>query len=500
MTSPIATTSYGRVRGERVASGAVWRGIPYATADRFERPQPVSPWSGDQDATTPGPQAPQLASILDQMLGPTGLPQSEACLTLNVWAPPAGNVWAPPAGNVWAPPAGSRHRGHPVLVWIHGGAFTNGTGSAPWYEGAAFARAGCVLVTLNYRLGAFGFLSAPGLDPAAGNLGLLDQIAALRWVRDEIGAFGGDPHDVTVFGESAGGLSVISLLTSPLAEGLFHRAWAMSPSLTQLRPSERARAVAAEVIEHAGLAPADLAGLRALPTERLLAAQGAVLRNGDPFTAFAPTPDGTVVPDAGVVDSITGAWGERVPLVLGTTRDEMALFMAFDPHVQGLDDAGLERRAQRVFGERTPAALTAYRLALPGAPPSRLAAAIATDHTFRMPATQLAVTRSVASAPTWMYWFTWPTPVFGGVLGSCHGIDIPFAFHGLDGTGVELFTGTGAERVAVADALHGAIVAFARHGVPGWPAYQPHTRPVWRIDPEPELLHDPDPGLRALYE
>jgi para-nitrobenzyl esterase len=485
MDAPVVSTSYGRLRGASAPGGLVWRGIPYATAERFAPPRPVEAWAGERDATIPGAQAPQLPSILD-MLGPATLAQSEACLTLDVWTPPTPT---PAPG------------GHPVLVWIHGGAFTNGTGAAPWYDGTAFCRAGCVLVSINYRLGVLGFLAAPELGPTAGNLGLLDQIAALRWVRDEIAAFGGDPGNVTVFGESAGGTSVVSLLTSPLAENLFHRAWAMSPSLTQLRSAERAQAVATELLAAAGLGAGGGARLRDLPVERLLEAQGEILRSSDPFTAFAPTPDGAVLPAAGVTTAIGRCWGDAVPLVLGTTTDEMALFMAFDRKVQGLDDAGLERRARPLFGERTPAVLAAYRDALPGSPPSRIAAAIATDHTFRMPATRVAETRAVATgtSSTWMYSFAWPTPVFGGVLGACHGIDIPFAFHALDGPGVALFTGTGEDRVAIADAFHGAIVAFARDGAIDWPTYEPRRRAVQRFDTEPVVVADPDPALHALY-
>jgi para-nitrobenzyl esterase len=486
MAAPIASTSSGRLRGASAPGGLVWRGIPYATAARFEAPRPVEPWAGERDATTPGAQAPQLPSVLDQMLGPATLEQSEACLTLDVWTPPE----IAPGGD-------------PVLVWIHGGAFTNGTGAAPWYDGTAFCRAGCVLVSINYRLGAFGFLAVPELGNTAGNLGLLDQIAALRWVQGEIAAFGGDPGNVTVFGESAGGTSVVSLMTSPLAEGLFHRAWAMSPSLSQLRSAERARAVATDLVAAAGLGGGDAARLRDLPVEQLLEAQGEILRRRDPFTAFAPTPDGAVLPAAGLLAALEQSWGSSLPLVLGTTTDEMALFMAFDPQVQGLDDAGLERRAQPLFGERTPAILAAYRKALPGSPPSRIATAIATDHTFRMPATRVAEARSAATrtGDTWMYSFAWPTPVFGAILGSCHGLDIPFAFHALDGPGVALFTGTGDDRAAVADAFHGAIVAFARDGAAGWPAYELRRRAVRRFDSgtEPVVLDDPDPALHALY-
>jgi para-nitrobenzyl esterase len=474
-------TTAGRLRGAATPGGVAFKGIPFATAARFAPPGPIEPWEGTRDALACGPQAPQSPSILDHMFGEARLAQSEDCLSLNVWTPAVDD------------------RARPVLVWIHGGAFTNGTGAAPWYDGAAFVREGCVLVTCNYRLGALGFLAHPGLGRTAGNLGLLDQLAVLRWVHDEIRAFGGDPGNVTAFGESAGGCSVLALLASPLAEGLFHKAWAMSPSLSQLRSLDRARQVAADVAGAAGLAPDDGEGLRSLPVDALLDAQAAALSQHDPFTAFAPTPDGEVLADSDVPSASAAGWGAAVPLVLGATRDEMALFTAFDPAVQRLDRDGLLARLAGSFGDRANDALAAYVRAYPGATPATLASAIATDHAFRMPATRVAEVRSAAGAPTWLYSFTYATPAFGGLLGSCHALDVPFAFHTLDAPGVTMFTGDGPERTAVASAYHGAIAALARDDTVGWPQYDLAARPVYRFDAECELVKDPQPELHALY-
>jgi para-nitrobenzyl esterase len=478
----VVATSTGPVRGDQGPAGLVFRGIPFASAGRLAPPAPPAVWQSVYEATAFGPQSPQLPSFLDQMLGPAALASAEDCLTLNLWTPAADG------------------EARPVLVWIHGGAFTNGTGAAPWYDGTSFARDGCVLVTVNYRLGAFGFLHLHDAEGPTGNLGLLDQLAALRWVQENISAFGGDPGNVTVFGESAGGASVLAVLSSPLSEGLVRRAWAMSPSITQLRSRERAAEAAAEVLEALGLPVDDAHAVHRLPTEALLDAQRKVLARLDgAFTAFAPTPDGVVVPAAGVVDALGTGVARDIPLVLSTTRDEMALFTAFDPAVQSLDDAGLARRARPFFGERTSEAIDVYRAHRPGASVPWLAAAISTDVTFRGPATRLAEARASIGAPTWLAWFTWPTPVFGGVLGSCHGLDIPFVFDVLGAPGVGMFTGTGAERAAIATAFHGALTAFAHGDDPAWPAYDIERRAVWRIDNPCEVVDDPEPGLRALW-
>jgi para-nitrobenzyl esterase len=481
----IIGTATGRVRGTTGGDGvSVFKGIPYATAARLAPPQPAAGWPGVRDALEFGPQAPQIPGFLEQAFGLAGWPMSEDCLSLNVWSPAAGDAGAP----------------LPVLVWIHGGAFTNGTGAVPWYDGRAFARDGCVLVTVNYRLGALGFTHLGDLDgerfAGSGNLGLLDQVAALRWVKDNIAAFGGDPARVTIFGESAGGASVACLLTCPAASGLFTGAIAESAAFLQLRDRDEATSAAEKLL--AALERRDVAGLLDVPVEQLLAVQQSAFSGPELFTAFAPTPDGTVLPGP-VLDGLTTGAGADVPFVLGTNRDELYLFTALDGRAASLDAAGLAEVARRHATGDPDALVAAYTAARPGATPGQVATSIAGDDGFWRPALEVATGRAGLGAPTWLYRFDWCTPAFGGLLGACHGIEIPFVFDSLAVPSAEVFLGTGPEREAVAAAVHGAWVAFATTGDPGWPRYDAGARLTMRFDTASELVADLDGELRRCW-
>ena len=461
----------------------VFKGIPYAVAARLAPPQPAPGWTGVRDALEFGPQAPQVAGFLEQAFGLADWPMSEDCLALNVCTPAAGQ----PDARL------------PVLVWIHGGAFTNGTGAVPWYDGTAFARDGCVLVTINYRLGALGFTHLADLGgerfAGSGNLGLLDQVAALRWVHDGIAAFGGDPGRVTIFGESAGGASVASLLTCPAATGLFGAAIAESPAFLQLRTRDEATAAAERLLAALDVRPAALVEV---PLERLLAAQQSAFTGPELFAAFAPTPDGTVLP-APVIDGLTTGAASDVPFVLGTNRDELYLFTALDGRAAALDEAGLTAVAERHARGDAAALVATYTAARPGRTAGQLATSIAGDDGFWRPSLDVASARSALGAPTWLYRFDWPTPAFGGLLGACHGIEIPFAFHSLRVPSAEVFLGDGPEREAIADAIHGAWVDVARRGDPGWPRYDVDRRPTMRFDVTSEVVPDLDGELRRCW-
>jgi len=347
----ILETASGRVRGTTGDDGvAVFKGIPYGAAARFAPPRPVAAWTRVRDAVEFGPQAPQVPGFLEQAFGLADWPMSEDCLSLNVWTPAAGRPGA----------------GLPVLVWIHGGAFTNGTGAVPWYDGTAFARRGCVLVTINYRLGALGFTHLADLDgerfAGSGNLGLLDQVAALQWIHDSIVSFGGDPSQVTIFGESAGGASVASLLTCPAATGLFSGAIAESPAFLQLRTRDEATVAAEKYLAALDARPAELVDV---PLDRLLAAQQSAFAGPELFTAFAPTADGTVLP-APVIDRLAAGAGADVPFVLGTNRDELYLFTALDGRAASLDDDGLAVVAERHARGDAAALIATYTAVRPG--------------------------------------------------------------------------------------------------------------------------------------
>lgn len=474
-------TAEGRLRGTSGAGVHRFLGIPFATAARFQPPGPAPSWVGERDATVPGPQAPQLPSMLDRFLGTADLPVSEDCLALNVWTP--------------ATDGGRR----PVLVWIHGGAFTNGAGSSTWFDGTSFGvRGDCVVVTLSYRLGLLGYTHLADIAgerfTSSGNLGLLDQVEALRWVHRNISAFGGDPGNVTVFGESAGGSAVLSLLATPAAHGLIHRGIAQSASFTQLRSRDRASEAAWDVLAALELGAAEAERLLELPLDALLDAQRTILAQGPPgFTAFAPTPDGEVLP----ADVVAAATASPIPLLIGATRDEMHLFTFLDESYAALDREGVVGRARPMVGDRAEEVVAAYELARPGSTPGQLASSIASDHSFRLPAVRLADARAANGAATWRYSFTWASTAFGGVLGSCHGLDIPFAFHNLHQPQVEVFTGPGEDRDAVADAMHGAWTSFAVSGEPGW-AWK-GDRPTMVFDRTSTVVDDPEGDLLALW-
>jgi para-nitrobenzyl esterase len=470
----VVATTTGRTEGDITA----FKGIPYATAARWAPPRPAETWTGVRDAFEFGPQAPQTPGLLEAAFGLADWPMSEDCLSLNVWTPRADAD------------ADARR---PVLVFLHGGAFTNGTGAVPWYHGDAFARVGCVLVTLNYRLGALGYLHLADLDgerfAGSGNLGLLDQVAALDWVHANIAGFGGDPGNVTVFGESAGGASVLALLACPAAAGRFRRAIAQSPSILQLRTRVQATAAAEQVLARLGVGTGQLDRLLTVPVPALLDAQAAFV-GPELFTAFAPTPDGTVLPGPVMESAATSA----APLLIGTNRDELFLFTALDGRTATVDEAALRKVARRYAGDGADALMAAYAAARPGRTPGQLGAAIAGDDAFWLPAIGLAEARR---APTWMYRFDWATPVFGGVLGACHGVELPFVFDTLEAA--RGFIGDNPGLSALAAEVHGAWVAFATTGDPGWAAYDDGRRATMRFDAPSTVVDDPDGDLRARW-
>lgn len=444
---------------------AAYRNIVYATADRFEPPTRVDSEIRIDNAV----QCPQVPGLLEQAMGTGVIAMDEECLTLNVFAPSKSGVDK-----------------LPVLVWIHGGAFTNGTANASWYDGTNLAARGCVVVTINYRLGAFGFAGR-------GDVGLQDQIAALTWVRDNVSRFGGDPGNVTIFGESAGGCSVLSLFAAPSAQQLFARGWAMSPSIGQLRSTSRAEQSVRLLLEQ--LQVADLASARSLPTERIIAAQGQMLRDPkDIVTMFSPTVDGDVLP----ADAFERIAGDRRPLVIGTLRDESRLWVAVNPAAANLSESDVRRQFAERFGDGAEQAWNDYARMRPGSTPAQILAAMQSDESFRAPAWRVIDSRDKAGTPTWSYFFTWPTPVFDGILGACHGLDIPFVFDNITAPNVEFFIGESAAHRHLADTLAGALVNFARTGEADWQGTD-GKRTTLQIDERNDVIVDPEPALYALW-
>ena len=488
----IVATRSGKVEGVERAGVHVFKGIPYAAppvgARRWRAPEPEEPWDGVRDASRFSAQSAQTEFALTKMLGGRQPANSEDSLSLNVWTPACDDAR------------------RPVLVWIHGGAFIWGAGDTPWYDGTKFATHGdVVVVTINYRLGPFGFMHLGDLFPdldGSGNLGLLDQIAALKWVRDCIGAFGGDPERVMIFGESAGGASVGTLLGTPSARGLFTAAVPQSGAASWVATRAQATEVAALVVEQLGVKPGDTQAILDKTTADILAAQPDFRENGVNSLPFQPVIDGITLPQH-PLDAIAAGNAAGVRVMTGTNATEMTLFQLADQGLMTLDDAGLRARVARVLGDGANELVSSYASRRPNATPRELWLDIATDAVFRVPAIKL-LEAQLPHAPVWSYFFTWETPVFGGLLRSTHALEIPFVFDNISGKESEMFTGTGPERVELASAMHRAWIALARDGnpnhpgLPDWPAYDLDRRATMRFDTVCEVLDDPAGEDRAV--
>lgn len=487
----VVATEQRRLRGSVADSIWAFKGIPYAAppfgAHRFAAPAPPQPWHGIRDATAFGATAPKppYRSPFDMLL-PEPVIEGKDCLNLNVWTPD-------PA----AP-------GLPVMVWIHGGSFVNGTGAIGTYDGSAFARDGVVCVTINYRLGFEGF----GLVEAMpANRGLLDQLAALRWVQDNIAAFGGNPARVTIAGESAGAMSVTTLLALPESRGLFTQAIAQSGAGHHVLTADTAARVTAAVAERLGV-PATAAGLDSVAVDRLVAEQAAlsldislnpahwpeIAANG---MVFEPVVDGTLLRER-PVDAIAEGAGRDARLMAGTNSDEHSLFLVPTGLADQISEEQLRQTLSLLLTVDAAAALTTYRQQDPGATPGELFIAVLTDWFFRIPAVRLAQVRSRLDADTYMYEFAWRTPVLDGRLGSCHALEVGFVFDNLADPETTALAG-GDPPQALADEMHRAWLAFVRDGDPGWEPYG-EARAVRCFADTSTTVHDPRPESRRLWD
>ena len=487
MDEPIASTTAGKVRGLTRDGIHVFRSIPFAAPPvgslRFRAPVPPEPWSDVGDATKFGPVVPQNPSPLETMMGADAPVIDEAdSLTLTVFTP------------------GLDDARRPVMFWIHGGAFVIGSGSSPIYDGTRFAEHGdVVVVSINYRLGAFGFLHLDEIFgdefAGSGNAGILDQVLALEWVRDNIAAFGGDPDQVTIFGESAGGMSVGTLLGMPAAQGLFTQAIVQSGGSSFCATSDAATAIAREVLAVAEIET--VADLESVSMETLLAAQSKVASTGvSTDLPFMPVVDGTAIPEL-PLRAVRNGLG-RVPTLIGTTQDEMTLFTVLDLGVGEINPDAVIAALTKSFGERAEEVQAIYAGIYPESTPMDLLVATATDRVFRVPAIRLAEA-AVDARPTFMYLFTWESPVFDGKLKSCHALELPFMWDALDRPGLSMLTGNGPGRQPLADAMHAAWIRFARTGDPGWPGYEIDRRATQRFDTTLEVLDDPMRIQRELW-
>ncbi|MDJ0848353.1 MAG: carboxylesterase family protein [Myxococcota bacterium] len=504
---PEVETCHGRIQGTESAGIRSFRGVPFASPPvgrrRFLPPVAPEPWTGAREATRPGPAAPQYALPFLGWISAAGVGPGDDCLSVNVWTPGLD---------------GARR---PVLVWIHGGGFMVGAGSTPIYDGSELARRGdVVVVTLNYRLGALGYVHlkhalGAGFEESS-NLGVRDQIAGLEWVRDNIERFGGDPGNVTVFGQSAGGMSIGALLGAPRARQLFQRAICQSGATDHVLDADFSARVARTFIERLGGPPPTHEALGAIPIESILLAQRetmAELSNMETMMVFLPTVDDDVIP-AQPLGQVRRGETAHIPLMVGATLDEWRLFRLVDPGPRGLREADLVSRFGEALGRLYPSAPDAetavrdYRAALETRGRRRSNGEVWSDfqsaRIMHYPASRLAEAQAAAGGSAYAYLFTWRPPAVRRALGACHGLDIPFVFGSIKHPLARPLAGFTASAARLSLKMQHAWIRFARHGDPGherlpaWDAYEPQRRATMVLGRTPALAGAPLEPERAL--
>ncbi|MCS5717869.1 carboxylesterase/lipase family protein [Herbiconiux sp. CPCC 205763] len=506
-------TTAGAVRGAREGGVLSWKGIPFAAAPigdrRFRRPTAPAPWAELRDATRFGPMAPQR--VLRSMDVDPGIPISEDCLSLNIWAPRG----AAPANTIDA---------KPVMVWIHGGGYFQGSTGQRYYDARHLAENGDVVaVSINYRLGVLGFVDFSSFSSSDGassfghgfdsNVGLRDQIFALEWVRDNIARFGGDPGNVTLFGESAGGASVIALMASPLATGLFHRAIAQSAPVTSVYGQPRAASVARRFLEIVGIESEEVQRLRDLDPLDLVDAGAELVHEVSsqvPGTlAMAPVQGDDVLPDAPLTVFREGR-APRIPLIIGTNHDESSFFKLMRSPLLPITTESVERMFTEIAADRPEFEGVGKRItgAYPAYPRRRTPAEVSRDAGFRMPSIWLAEAHS-RFAPTWMYRFDHATPLLRVTgIGATHAAELAYVFGSFAPRGKDIVFRLGGrpEALRVSARMQARWLAFAHGRSPEadaapleWPQYDEAGRRTLIIDRDDAVVDDPDPEIREAW-
>jgi para-nitrobenzyl esterase len=505
MSEPIVATTAGDVRGRDVDGIRVFKGVPYgattAGGSRFRAPVPAQPWAGVRDAIEYGPSSPQSRAGRESLVSETGQifglgvddDQNEDCLVLNVWTPALDD-------------GGKR----PVLFRIHGGGYAIGSGSWAWHDGTNLARRGdVVVVTVNHRLAPVGYLYLDEIGGeeylGSGNAGMLDLVLALEWTRDNIANFGGDPGRVMIFGESGGGLKVSTLLAMPSAKGLFGRAIVQSGPGLRAQTPEGATELAERYLAELGIDQKNLPQLDRIPVERLVEASGAIASRQGPvgLIGFSPVVDGRTLPAQPGAALAAGASAD-VPLVIGSTRHEAAMFMALEPGgFPQLDEAGMRARLQTLVGDRLDAAIETFSKSNPGASSTDLCVLIQSAVMMRTGSVRMAETKLAGgSAPVYMYMLTMGSPVMNGRLGAAHGMCVPLTMDNCHSAG---WSDHPAGR-ELAARMSQAWINFATDGdpnhaeLPKWPRYSLDERATMLFDNPCAAANDPYPDERHVLE
>lgn len=481
---PAVTTTSGPVVGAAEGGLSVFRGIPFAApptgANRFKAPQPVAPWSQPRTTTEYGAACAQVPDAIE--LAPTD-PISEDCLTLNVWTP-------------------STTGSAPVMVFVPGGGFVSGTTRNPWYDGAALASHGVTVVTIQYRVGPFGWLdlSSLGGDYAQSmNNGLLDQMAALRWVRENIARFGGDAKNVTLFGESAGAISISALFGTPSADSLYDKVILESGTSGTVATRDWSTQVASKFEELAGVSSAQQ--VLTLSTQQVLDAAEKVYSSQFSDTAFHPVIDGTLVPEAPMA-RLSQPTGPSKPILMGTNLDEARYWYYYVPELARLPHSFYVPWLESLVGDRAGDVWQTYQQARPDLTDSEIGLAIAGDVGFRMPAVRMAEALSARGVPVRMYLATVRSIDLDGTMGSPHAVDLPYVFGTLKAANTFVADDPAGQQLS--RQVQDLWTSFAATGTPTsagvtWPAYDTATRATLILDTGLKTQDDPYPTTRETW-
>lgn len=497
---PVVETAQGSLRGALSGGINMFKGVRYGAStggrNRFLPPQPVEKWAGVRDSLAFGDVSPQVPGsrisgygdliVFDRQ--PSG--PGEDCLSLNIWTPSLEQTAK-----------------KPVIVVLHGGGFYGGSGNSFGMDGERMARfADSVVISVNHRLGAFGFahLAEMGGERFArsGAVGMMDIVAALEWVKENIEGFGGDPSRVLVYGQSGGGAKTSCLLAMPSAKGLFHRAGVMSGSMLKATPADRATEGAERLMKALEIGPNDIDKLQDIPFTALLEAQAkleaAARAQGEAPRSFGPVIDGVAIP-SDPWDPAAPATAHDVPMIISSALDERTYRMGnFD-----LDEAGLLEFIEKRAGDRAEEALAMYRKEDPDATPFVLQARVDTDLGFwKNSFTQAERKAAQGGAPVWKYLWTWPSPSYGGRYGAVHGIDVGLSLHSVRGG----LTGSQADALLMADRISSVWASFAATGdpnndrLPQWDAYDQERRATMVFDLSTRVEDDPRANVRDFWE